>query len=179
MISKRIPKVAGVLQFSDLSLLDNRGLFRKVLKDYEPNIFPMPIKIQEVFVSETIVGGVRGMHLQDNDPENFRLIATIKGKVTDCLIDLRPNSGTFLQHQIIELSAENNISILVPPGVAHGFQALEKSMMLYISGSKWTLEKDQGVNPITFGAAWPLPIKEISSRDLQLPTLEEFVKHLP
>jgi dTDP-4-dehydrorhamnose 3,5-epimerase len=158
-----------------MPLLDSRGNFRKILKDYEPRIFPTSVRIQEVFISESLPGSIRGMHLQLNDPENFRLITVIKGEVLDCLLDLRPASPSYLQHQMIKLGDENNISILVPPGVAHGFQAQMNATMLYISGSRWNPESDAGVNPISFGAEWPIPSTEISIRDLRLPHLNDYL----
>lgn len=175
MHSERVLEISDVLQLASVSLLDTRGSFRKILKDYEPKIFPASVKIQEVFLSESIIGSIRGMHLQVNDPENFRLVTVIKGVVLDCLLDLRPGSPSYLQHQMIELSDENNISILIPPGIAHGFQAQKNATMLYISGSKWDPKSDVGVNPISFGAKWPIPATEISNRDLHLPNLNEFV----
>jgi len=175
MFSERVSELSEIRQYLSVSLLDNRGSFQKILKDYEPSIFPTSTKIQEVFISESLEGSIRGMHLQVNDPENFRLITVIKGEVADCLIDLRPTSKSYLKHQMIELSEENGISILVPPGVAHGFQAQTTATMLYISGSRWEPALDLGVNPISFGAEWPLPPGEISNRDLQLPNLSEYV----
>lgn len=164
----------GVKFWQSTPKLDARGSF---VKSYTHQISDLdtPFQLHEVFTSISQAGVVRGFHLQTGVSENFRIIQLLSGKVLDVLLDLRPDSATYLQFQKRELEFGLNETLLIPPGVAHGFQALEQSSMLYLTSSEWDPTNDTGVNPVMAGFTWPVQITEISNRDKELPTLEQYV----
>lgn len=163
----------GVRVFKSSEFLDERGSFLK-LYTHEQSGYVEPFVLFESFISESRKGVVRGFHLQTGISANHRVIQVIEGKVLDVLLDLRTDSNTFGMYESMELSADNRLTLLIPPGVAHGFQALEKSKMLYMTSSAWDPARDTGVRPVGSGFTWPLPITFMSQRDTNLPTLEEF-----
>ena len=59
------------------------------------------------------------------------MIRCIGGAVADFVVDLRPDSQTFLESVRIDLSAENGRAVFVPPGFAHGFQTLEENSTVF------------------------------------------------
>jgi dTDP-4-dehydrorhamnose 3,5-epimerase len=164
----------GVNYWISEAMVDSRGSF---VKNYTKSLSGLsePLPLHEVFTSTSLPGVVRGFHLQVGSSENYRIIQLISGKVLDVLLDLRPKSETFGHFQQRELTYGKNETLLIPPGVAHGFQAFELSTMIYLTTSGWDPENDTGVNPLTSGFEWPLTITNMSERDKNLPNLEKYL----
>jgi dTDP-4-dehydrorhamnose 3,5-epimerase len=73
------------------------------------------------------------------------------------------------------LSENDGSAVFVPTGFAHGFQALsDRTVMLYLQEMPFDATADAGIRFDSVGVAWPLPIAEVSPRDLQLPPLDAF-----
>jgi dTDP-4-dehydrorhamnose 3,5-epimerase len=131
-------------------------------------------RLEEVFISNTVKGAVRGMHLQTEEASNWRIIQVVSGAAFDVLLDLRISQPTYLKTQINILNGNSPQALLVPPGVAHGFQAIENTEMLYLTSHRYVSELDKGVNPLSIGINWPLEITAMSDRDKALPNLEDY-----
>lgn len=153
---------------------DNRGSFVKLINSHQIKGANFGT-LKEVFFSKSHSGVVRGMHLQIGEASSHRIISVLEGLAFDVLLDLRPASSTFLSMKTIILDANLSQSLLVPPGVAHGFQAQRTVTMLYLSDKEYSPQHDLGINPLTLDIAWPEPITGISDRDLALPRLEDFL----
>src|SRR5260221_9986697 len=69
-------------------------------------------------------GTLRGMHFQFPPVTETKLVRVTRGAILDVVVDLRPESPTYLQHVAVELTAENHRSLYVPERFAHGFQVL-------------------------------------------------------
>lgn len=113
-------------------------------------------------------GTVRGLHVQRAPALEFKLVRCLSGRVFDVAVDLRHGSATFGCWHAIELSAHNQRQLLIPPGVAHGFQTLEDQVeMLYQHSAAYSPLHELGVrhDDPRLGVAWPLPVSVISQRD--------------
>ena len=152
---------------------DNRGSFLKILRHEDLTRAP-EFDLEEVFLTTSHKGTIRGMHLQVGRAANWRFIQVLQGQAFDVLLDLRREEKTFLRTQINFLSSENPQTLVVPPGVAHGFQAVTDVHILYLTSHQYNPALDKGVNPFTIGVKWPLEITSISQRDLDLPSLKDF-----
>lgn len=152
---------------------DSRGSFTKILKYSDLGSVP-EFKLEEVFSSYSERGTIRGMHLQVGDASNWRIIQVLNGSAFDVLLDLRPSEPTYLATQINLLDDKSPQTLVVPPGVAHGFQALANTEMLYLSSHHYVRALDTGVNPLSIGIEWPQKVTNISERDLSLPGIENF-----
>ncbi len=161
----------GVIKLPIKHTTDNRGEFKKILQS---NLIPenLNFKVSEIFISKSVKGTIRGMHLMIGSAANSRTINVTKGKVVDVLLDLRSESSTFGESVAIELSSTDEYGLLIPPGVAHGFQALEECEMVYSSSMPWEASLDTGVSPFSFGFEWPISEYVISDRDSYLPGLD-------
>ena len=113
------------------------------------------------------------MHVQLGKSESTRIIKVLSGEIYDVLVDLR-NVSPSPKIQVKKMSSTRGDTLLVPPGVAHGFQAFSEATILYMSDSSHVPDLDSGVNPLSIGITWPLEISQISLRDSRLPNLEEF-----
>jgi dTDP-4-dehydrorhamnose 3,5-epimerase len=165
-------KIEGVQLIDFASTFnDFRGTLYKVFTDVQvPNFH-----LAELLLSKTNKGYVRGMHLQTGQMAGNKIVYCIRGQVFDVLIDLRKNSATYLQVFSIELSSNRLFGLLIPSGVAHGFQAIsEKVEIIYLLDKPYSANHDTGVNPINESFEWPLPITGISFRDKNLPNYRDF-----
>ena len=123
----------------------------------------------------SLSGTVRGLHFQYPPHAERKLISCIRGEVWDVAVDLRPNSPTFLCHVSHILSSENLCAMLLPPGVAHGFQALKNdSELLYCHSAPYVSDAEGGLRPTDpkLNIPWPLPVKGLSLRDKSHPLLD-------
>ena len=116
----------------------------------------------------TSAGTLRGMHYQISPFTEGKLITCIRGSVWDVALDLRANSPTFLQWYGLQLSAENNKSLYIPEGFAHGFQSLEDSCeLIYCHSETYSPEHESGINPMDpmIKIKWPKEASLLSERD--------------
>lgn len=136
---------------------DSRGAF---VKDYSKEVFEangIKHELAEVFYADNQPGVVRGMHFQ-RVCQQVKLVRCIKGKIFDVIVDLRPDSPTFLKWQGFYLSEENFDELYVPEYFAHGYLALEPSTVVYKCNQGFRSEYDDGIkfDDPDFSIDWPI-----------------------
>ena len=148
---------------------DHRGWLERIFcaESLSETGWNKPIsQINRTFTKER--GTVRGLHYQKSPYAESKFVSCLNGSVFDVAVDLRKNSSTFLQIFGVELTAEKNESLLIPEGVAHGFQTLSDDvMMLYFHSAAYAPEYEDSVHPEdpALQISWPLEIKVLSDRD--------------
>jgi dTDP-4-dehydrorhamnose 3,5-epimerase len=113
-------------------------------------------------------GTVRGFHYQKPPFAEAKLVTVLEGAVLDIAIDIRRGSPTFLQHHAVELSEGSDLSYLLPPGFAHGYQALTDDVrMVYIHSAPYRADAEAGLNVADprLAMTWPLAVANLSARD--------------
>lgn len=154
---------------------DARGSFARTYCCNEFSKHGLAFAVVQANVASTCrEGTVRGLHYQVAPAEEVKLIRCIRGAIFDVVVDLRPGSPTHLQHLAVELTAENHRELLVPAGCAHGYQTLMvDTEVTYLVSQFYTPACERGVryDDPALGIRWPLPVKEISSKDLSWPLL--------
>ena len=155
---------------------DDRGFFARAFcsREFEEHGL-RPQVVQANMSYNHKKGAVRGMHYQVSPASEPKFIRCISGAIWDVIIDMRPDSPTYLQHIGVELSAENRRAIYVPDMFAHGNQALtDGAELLYLVGEFYTPGCERGVrfdDPV-IGIEWPLPVTVISEKDQSWPLLD-------
>ena len=169
----------GVFLIEPFCALDNRGWF---LKDFNNNIFAqqgIDFNVKESFYSFSKKNVVRGLHFQ-REREISKLVSCLNGTILDVVCDLRENSPTFMKHQKFILSSDNMNSLFIPAGFAHGFLALEDSVMSYKCDEVFISEYDDGILwcDETLKIDWGIKKGEaiVSEKDKHLQTFEQFRK---
>ena len=113
-------------------------------------------------------GTLRGMHFQFPPAAETKLVRCTRGAILDIIVDLRPESPTYLQHVAVELNEDNQRALYVPERFAHGYQALrDNTDTSYQVGEFYTPGAEGGLmyNDPRLGLKWPLPVTVISDKD--------------
>lgn len=113
-------------------------------------------------------GTLRGLHYQLPPYAEMKLVSCLCGDVWDVAVDLRHGSPTFMQWHAERLSADNGCALIIPPGFAHGFQALsDNAVLLYCHSAPYEPMAEAGLHPLDpcLGLEWPLPVGKLSPRD--------------
>ena len=153
---------------------DDRGTVREFFRRsaFEGADLPTFGTILQVNVTETKLGGLRGMHAENMT----KLVAVVAGSVFGAWVDLRPGSSTYLA--VVTETLDAGRQVLVPSGVGNGFQALEPATQyLYCFDQEWTPDMaGTACNPFDpeLAIPWPLPVDrddraQISEKDLNAP----------
>jgi len=113
-------------------------------------------------------GTLRGMHFQFPPAAETKLVRCTRGAILDIIVDLRPESPTYLQHVAVELNEDNARALFVPERFAHGYQALRDSTETsYQVGEFYTPGTEGGLryDDPRLNLTWPLPVAVISEKD--------------
>ena len=117
-------------------------------------------------------GTVRGMHFQKAPYAQAKLVRCVEGMLVDVIIDLRPDSLTYLQHHVVWLCETKPTMLYVPKGFAHGYQTMEPDTVVeYHMSEVHTPAAASGVrydDPV-FGIKLPLVPEAILERDTAWP----------
>ncbi|MBZ9628777.1 dTDP-4-dehydrorhamnose 3,5-epimerase [Psychroflexus sp. CAK1W] len=160
---------------------DERGSFFESFnqKDFEVNT---GIDIEFVQDNQSIsqYGTIRGLHFQTGGFAQAKLIRVAKGKVLDVVVDMRPDSETYLKQFSYVLTGENNHQLYVPRGFAHGFACLSDDVIfVYKCDNYYHKASESGIlfNDKTLDIDWQIPKKDqiVSEKDQNLPTLETYL----
>ena len=169
----RHTKLADVRLIDLEPAVDERGFFARTFCEREFGQQDLETSfVQHSISSTTRAGSVRGMHFQRPPHAEVKLIRCIAGAIHDILIDLRPGSPTYLKWEAYELTAQNRRQLYVPAGFAHGFQTFAPdSVVAYLISAFYAPEAAAGFrhDDPAFAIPWPLPVADISAKDLSWP----------
>ena len=143
---------------------DSRGYFMESYKksDFEKQIGKVDF-IQDN-ESKSSFGVLRGLHFQTGDTAQAKLVRVTSGCVLDVALDLRKDSPTFGQYEMVELSEENKRQLFIPRGFAHGFLVLsETAVFNYKVDNLYSPTTEMTVNCMDkdLNIAWPLDFSQI------------------
>jgi dTDP-4-dehydrorhamnose 3,5-epimerase len=161
---------------------DNRGFFARAFCQHEFAEHGLkPVIAQANIAFNSRKATLRGMHFQFPPAPETKLVRCTRGAILDIIVDLRPESPTYLEHVAVELSADNHRALYVPERFAHGYQVLEDSTETsYQVGEFYTPGAEGGIryDDPRLGLSWPLPASEISDKDRDWPLLSEIEPEL-
>jgi len=170
-------KLDGVFFIESDVFTDKRGEFQKLFQKstfFRENI---NITIDELFLSTSNRGVIRGMHFQNPPNAQSKLVYVLQGRVLDVLVDIRKNSPTFKQFITFELNSTVRNILYIPIGIAHGFQSLENNtIMAYAQSNEFNSDADNGINPLSCGIEWPIMNETVvSDKDILRESLKNFI----
>ncbi|GIU94468.1 MAG: dTDP-4-dehydrorhamnose 3,5-epimerase [Gaiellaceae bacterium] len=161
---------------------DERGFFARTFCQREFTARELePVVAQASIAFNHRRGTLRGMHFQYPPSSETKLVRCTRGSIVDVIVDLRPESPTFLQHVAVELDADSRRALYVPRRFAHGYQVLEdETETSYLIGEFHTPAAEGGLryDDPRLGIAWPLEVTSISPKDRAWPLLDELEAEL-
>ena len=169
--------IDGLLIIEPRVFEDSRGVFYETFNQLK---FKEMAGINLAFVqdNESISkqNVLRGLHFQNPPFAQGKLVRVVSGKAFDVAVDIRKNSPTYGQYEMIELSSENKKQFWIPPGFAHGFVALEENTIFnykcsnyYSPVSERTIQWNDPILNINWGVDSPI-ISEKDQKGLDFAT---------
>jgi dTDP-4-dehydrorhamnose 3,5-epimerase len=155
---------------------DDRGFFARAFCQHEFEAHGLkPVVAQANISFNYRKGTLRGLHFQYPPAAETKLVRCSRGAIVDVIVDLRPESPTYLRHIAVELTADNRRGLFVPERFAHGYQVLADDTEttyqvgeFYTPGAEWGLRYSDP----RLAIEWPLPVTDASPKDAAWPLLE-------
>jgi len=119
-------------------------------------------------------GIIRALHYQSH-PGQAKLISCLQGKIWDVVVDIRPDSPTFMQWESVELDDQLRAQLLIPVGFAHGFCALSEALVQYKVSTPYNPKTEMSIrwNDPDLAIRWPIDQPILSERDQISPFFKE------
>jgi dTDP-4-dehydrorhamnose 3,5-epimerase len=171
--------IDGMVIVTMKQVSDERGTVRELFRRSAFEAAGIGLaEIRQINVTQTKLGAVRGMHAESMT----KLVTVAHGRAHGIYVDARRDSPTF--GGVVEVSIEPGTQVLVPSGVANGFQSLvEATQYAYCFDTEWA----PGMPGLAFtpldplvADRWPLAIDPedrslVSAKDVQAPAFTEVV----
>lgn len=170
-------EIEGLFIIEPRVFSDERGYF---LETYNLKSYKLPNA--QTFVQDNEAksnkGVLRGLHMQQGEFAQGKLVRVVRGSVYDVAVDVRPGSPTYGAWHGVELSGDNKKQFWIPRGFAHGYLVLEDDTIFsYKCDNYYYPAAEQGIryDDPQLGIQWPqmdLPFI-ISEKDLALGSLTD------
>ena len=121
-------------------------------------------------------GTLRGFHYQVDPNAEAKLVRCSRGAIYDVIVDLRPESPTYLRHFGAELTEDNRTALYVPRHFAHAYLTLaEGAEVFYQVTTAYAPGYERGLrwDDPDLGVEWPVEVTTISEKDAAWPLLSE------
>jgi len=124
-VSQPQPAIAGVELKELTTHADERGFFREIIRETDPAFE----RFGQWSHSLMHPGSAKAWHLHRRQTDWWYAIGTLKVALYDTR-ENSPTQGTLMQFLIGD---GHPACVKIPPGVAHGCRALEKSHLIYLT----------------------------------------------
>ena len=169
-------EVPGLTLIKPKLFSDNRGLFLELYKHSDFIKAGIGEHFAQDNYSVSTKRTLRGLHYQKNPKAQGKLVSCVKGRIYDVAVDIRKGSPYYGKWSGVELTEENRYLLYVPPGFAHGFQAMSDSAaVMYKCTCEYSIVDDRGIiwNDPDINVAWPLKNPLLSEKDKMHPLLTD------
>ena len=168
-------KLEGVYILEPRVFGDERGWFMETYSKIKtPEIARDFVQDNHSYSKEK--GILRGIHFQNGEHAQAKLVRCIRGAVLDVAVDLRKGSPTYMQWEAVELSAENKKQLFIPRGFGHGFLTLTEDVeFVYKTDNYYNYESDRSIiwNDPDIGVDWGTENPILSEKDSSAPRLRD------
>ncbi len=165
--------IAGASLITPERRADDRGHFARAFcrREFAEHGIEMPVA-QANSAFNKYRGTLRGLHYSVLPSVEAKVVRCVRGAIFDALIDLRPESSTYLRTVGVTLSADNGHALYVPPGVGHGYLTLaDDAEVFYQVSDYYRPDTERGLrfNDPVVDIAWPITPSILSDKDLAWP----------
>ena len=166
-------EIAGAWLIEPELVSDERGVFRRHFCSEEFAAHGIETRVMQGNVSENpYLHTLRGFHYQLAPHAEGKTISCFSGALYDIIVDLRPDSKSFLQWVAVTLDAKDRSSLYIPPGCANAYLTIVPDTVVhYYMSELYTPGSYRGFcyNDPSFNFKWPAKPQMISDRDRNLP----------
>lgn len=155
-LQARETTITGARLFIPDVFEDDRGFFKETYSTVKYRALGLRDEFVQDSISFSRKNVIRGLH---GDPQMAKLVTVLRGEIWDVIVDVRPDSPTYLKWEGFELSERNHRQLYIPKGLAHGFLTLTDDVVFaYKHGAVYdpTREFAYRWDDPTFAIAWPL-----------------------
>lgn len=169
--------LAGVALVDLKRLEDDRGFFARSFcrKEFlDAGLDPLVEQANLSFNHHA--GTLRGFHFQLEPMTEAKLVRCTRGAIYDVIVDMRPESATYMQHFGAELSQDNRTALYVPHHFAHAYLTLtDGAEVVYQVSTAYAPGYERGLrfDDPALGVQWPVEVTTISDKDASWPLLSE------
>ena len=155
---------------------DERGSFRRHFCAEEFATHGLaPVAVQGNISENPQRGTLRGFHYQIGRFAEAKTLSCMTGAIHDIVVDLRPDSPTFMKWIAVQISSEDRRSLHVPVGCANGWLTLMPNTTIhYYMSEVYAPASARGFryNDPAFGFRWPTEPLVIADRDRNFPDFD-------
>ena len=172
--------IPGVIVFTPQPHIDRRGFFSRTFDAQVARSAGIDPARSSKTACPALRGVIRGLHVRIGAGEN-KLVRCSAGAIFDVVVDLRPSSPTFRRWLSFDLNGDNQRSLYIPAGCAHGFQALtDPADTSYRIDREHDPSEDLTIayDDSEIGVPWPLPVTVMSDSDRMARPLRELTIEL-
>ena len=146
-INIRETAISGCVEITPKIFVDGRGLF---FESFNKRILEDALGIELYFVQDNLSisnkNVIRGLHFQEGNAAQAKLVQVISGRVLDVVVDLRKDSPSFGRYFSLELSSKKRNMLFIPKGMAHGFLSLEdQTVFSYKCDAYYSPKSERGI----------------------------------
>jgi dTDP-4-dehydrorhamnose 3,5-epimerase len=173
--------IPGLVEFRPRPIRDERGFFSRTFDGAVAREAGVdPDSFVQDSLSRSSYGVLRGLHLRLGAGEG-KLVRCSSGRVYDVVVDLRPGSPSYRSWLSFDLDGEQQNSVFIPPGCAHGFQALTPvADTSYLIDRAHDPAEDLTIawDDPELAVPWPLPPTAMSANDASARPLADLASEL-
>lgn len=168
-------EIKDLLIFQPKIYEDKRGyFFESYRQSFIDDVLGKNSRFIQENESKSSFGVLRGLHFQEGEHQQAKLIRVVHGKILDIAVDLRIGSKSFGKYKEIILSSANKKQFYIPKGFAHGFVTLSKKAIIsYKVDNYYSPKHESGLryDDPTLNINWRLDKEDliVSEKDLDLP----------
>lgn len=156
---------------------DDRGFFREWFKQSDFEASGLEFQTQQANLSLSSRNVVRGLHYSLAPEGQAKVVTCVFGDLDDVIVDVRVGSPSFRRVEMVHLAADNDRSLFLPAGVAHGFCVTsELAALSYLLSSPFNASMELEINPFDTQIAVPWTVDGepvVSAKDRAAPSLVE------
>jgi len=164
-------------------VIDERGVFRRHFCSEEFAAQGIETRVMQGNISENPhLHTLRGFHYQLAPHAEGKTISCLSGGLYDIIVDLRPDSETFMQWISVTFDSKDRKSLYIPAGCANAYLTIEPDTIVhYYMTDLYAPDSYRGFryNDPYFNFDWPAEPKLVSERDLNLPFCDSAMLKIP
>lgn len=179
MLSVQATPISGLQLIEPEATHDLRGLERSGFHPTQYASFGMTARFASDRYVRSFHGTLRGLYILPAD--QHMMLNLIRGDITLVVVDVRENSRTFGEVQMIDITEAQQRQVYISGGLAYGYcvrsdvvDVHEKYTGIYdaqnIQGLFWN---DEALN-----IQWPVKFPLVAENETRFPSLREVVKEL-